>query len=83
MSKVYDTVVSGGESFDVSAPVSAYYTTIDSGGAQFVYGGGFANEAYVYGAEYVQSGGSDKFSQVYSGGVEYVSGGGVSRDADI
>ena len=83
MSIVYDTVVSSYDVFNVSAPLSAYYTTIDAGGQQDVFGGGFAYEAFVYGTEYVGSGGSDQFSQVYSGGVEYVYSDGASYDADI
>jgi autotransporter passenger strand-loop-strand repeat protein len=79
MSIVYDTVASSYDTFNVSTPLSAWYTAIDAGGQQDVYGGGYAYEAYVSGTEYVGSGGSDQFSQVYSGGVEYVDGDGAPR----
>ena len=82
MSIVYDTVVSSGQSFYVSAPTSAYFTTVYYYGFQFVYGGGFAFETLVSGGiEYVWSGGSDTDSFVYSGGVESVYGGGYTDNA--
>ena len=80
MSIVYDTVVSSGQSFYVSAPTSAYFTTAYYYGYQFVYGGGFAFETILSGGiEYVWSGGSDADSFVYSGGEEYAYGGGETE----
>ena len=80
MSIVYDTVVSSGQSFYVSAPTSAYFTTAYYYGYQFVYGGGFAFETILSGGiEYVWSGGSDADLFVYSGGEEYAYGGGETE----
>ena len=44
MTIVSDTIVSNGQTFYVSAPTSAYNTTVYAGGAQFVYDGGYARD---------------------------------------
>ena len=83
MTIVVHHVVASGQKYNVSAPLSALETLIESGGSQVVTSGGFADDALVHGTEVVSSGGSDRSSQVYSGGVEEVGSDGISYNAVI
>jgi hypothetical protein len=84
MTTFTSTILTSGQYLFVSGSDEADYTTAYTSAFQFVDSGGFANGTNLSGGiEYVWSGGSDLFSNVYSGGLEYVYGGGVSDEGFI
>jgi autotransporter passenger strand-loop-strand repeat protein len=48
MSTVYDVTVASGETFEVAAPLSAFFTSVLSGGIAAVFDGGNSDDATVH-----------------------------------